>query len=164
MTISFNGVFTLFTVFTLFFDGTERHFDCKNWLQVIASGSSAISIYNVQHLRSGLPLIIAHMFCFGKGKLPARIGSLTVMSGGNPGKHHEGTTFSPPLIPPLKRGLWVFQPTPQRGTAQPGGERIKKFNFALVELLHFFHSLINHFLDSFANLRKLMINFPVGKP
>ena len=153
MTISFAGVFTVFTVFTLFFDGTKSHFDCKN-----------CQVVNVRCLRSGLSLIIAHLFYFGKGKLPARIGLLTVMSGANPGKHRVGTTFSPPLIPPLKRGLWVFQPPLQRGTARPGGERIKKFNFALVELLHFFHSLINHFLDSFANLRKLMINFPVGKP
>ena len=37
------GVFTLFTLFTSFFDGTERQFECKKWLVV-----------NVRSLRSGL--------------------------------------------------------------------------------------------------------------
>ena len=28
------GVFTLFTLFTSFFDGTERQYECKKWLVV----------------------------------------------------------------------------------------------------------------------------------
>jgi hypothetical protein len=50
-----SGVFTLFTLFTAFFDGTEGYFDCKNWLVV-----------KVQNWVKIFPIIIAQMFYLDK--------------------------------------------------------------------------------------------------
>ena len=45
------GVFTLFTLFTSFFDGTERQNECKKWMVVKVLG-----------IRQVIKLIIAQMF------------------------------------------------------------------------------------------------------
>jgi len=40
------GVFTLFPLFTPFFDSTKRHFHCKNWL-VVNVRSTALPAFMV---------------------------------------------------------------------------------------------------------------------
>jgi hypothetical protein len=79
-----SGVFTLFTLFTLFFDGAKSHFDCKNWHQVIASESAAISIIKVQCLKSGLSLNNSTNVLFWEEGNPDYVNSLSAQFSGKP--------------------------------------------------------------------------------